>query len=146
MTPRNAEVRPPCSQETHLPEGLPGLSEGARELALRCPDQLAPFTGVFGCDPLNGWQTKSRKGTLFRLPLRTREAAARSKIKDGKGGAPRFDDVMRDIIEPFLYQRSKSSEDGEKEFVLVPLGLRTSNLRRASCLTYWGRACLEPRG
>jgi sacsin len=98
--------------ETHLPEGMPGLAESARELAQRCPDQLAPFTGVFDCDPLNGWQTKGRKGTLFRLPLRTREAAARSKIKDGKGGAPSFDDVMSGIIEPFLYERSNSSEDG----------------------------------
>ena len=57
-------------------------------LLLLLPDQLAPFRGIFGCDPERGWQTVSGKGTLFRLPLRTREAAGRSKIKDGRGGAP----------------------------------------------------------
>jgi hypothetical protein len=30
--------------------------------------------------------------------------ADRSKIKDGVGGAPTVDDLMRTCVEPFLYQ------------------------------------------
>ena len=88
--------------ETHLPDGLPGLSENAAALAHSCPDQIAPFRGIFGCNPERGWESSNGKGTLFRLPLRTREAASRSKIKDGKGGAPSVDDLLRTIVEPFL--------------------------------------------
>lgn len=51
-------------------------------------------------------------GTLFRLPLRTREAATRSKIKDGKGGAPSVDELMRTCIEPFLYQIHRAAAAG----------------------------------
>ena len=91
--------------ETYLPDGLPGLSESASSLAASCPDQVAPFAGIFGCDPASGsWRTESGKGTLFRLPLRTREAASRSKIKDGKGGAPSFEEVLAKIVDPFLYE------------------------------------------
>lgn len=92
--------------ETHLPDRLPGLSMKAREMATRCPDQMAPFVGIFDCDPHEGWQNRSGKGTLFRLPLRTPEAAARSRIKDGVGGAPTFADVLSEIIGPFLFQQS----------------------------------------
>ena len=47
--------------ETHLPNGMPGLSDDAASVAQRCPDQLAPFSGIFDCDPLNGWRTPSGK-------------------------------------------------------------------------------------
>ena len=36
--------------EAHLPDGLPGLCEDASSLSRACPDQLAPFQGIFGCD------------------------------------------------------------------------------------------------
>ena len=92
-------------QETHLPEGFSsGLYESAASLAQSCPDQLAPFDGIFGCSPASGWKTHNKRGTLFRLPLRTVEAASRSKIKDGKGGAPSYQDVLKTCVEPFLYQ------------------------------------------
>ena len=81
--------------EAHLPDGLPGLCEDASSLSRACPDQLAPFQGIFGCDVDAGcWRTRSGQGTLFRLPLRTREAAGRSRIKDGRGGAPSFEDHL----------------------------------------------------
>ena len=88
--------------EAHLPDGLPGLCEDASSLSRACPDQLAPFQGIFGCDVDAGcWRTRSGQGTLFRLPLRTREAAGRSRIKDGRGGAPSFEEVLRQIVDPY---------------------------------------------
>ena len=50
-----------------------------------------------------------------RLPLRTTESAALSKIKDGKGGAPSFDEVLQTIVQPFLYQ---ADAGGDPELVL----------------------------
>ena len=97
------------ADETHLPDSLPGLCDTAAMLAQACPDQTAPFRGIFGCDPERGWDTHNGKGTLFRLPLRTREAAGRSKIKDGKGGAPSFDDVLSNCVEPFLHQLDRAA-------------------------------------
>jgi hypothetical protein len=41
----------------------------------RFPDQCYPYMGIEGCD-----FTKKFKGTLFRLPLRTRKLAEQSKI------------------------------------------------------------------
>ena len=50
--------------ETHLPDGMAGLSDDAHSLLERCPDQIAPFKGIFGYDPLRGWP--NGKGTMFR--------------------------------------------------------------------------------
>merc|ERR1719502_642191 len=47
--------------ETHLPDSLPGLCESAADLAQSCPDQVAPFTGLFGCNPTGGWSTPNGK-------------------------------------------------------------------------------------
>ena len=43
-------------------------------------DQFKPFDGIFGCNLEKG--DNSFQGTLFRFPLRTREQAARSEIKE----------------------------------------------------------------
>jgi len=44
-------------------------------------DQFKPFNGIFDCEfHLNG-EVNSFDGTLFRFPLRTREQASRSEIK-----------------------------------------------------------------
>ncbi len=47
----------------------------------QCQDQFKPFNGIFGCDLHLGKEDKSFDGTLFRFPLRTREQALRSEIK-----------------------------------------------------------------
>ena len=44
-------------------------------------NQFKPFNGVFGCDLHLNKQDNSFQGTLFRFPLRTKEQAVRSEIK-----------------------------------------------------------------
>lgn len=43
----------------------------------------------------------------------------RSKVKDGKGGAPSYEDVMRTCVEPFLYHTNASAAEGENERELI---------------------------
>ena len=45
-------------------------------------NQFKPFNGVFGCDLTLRKEDNSYDGTLFRFPLRTREQAAVSEIRD----------------------------------------------------------------
>ena len=44
-------------------------------------NQFKPFNGIFGCDLRLEKDDNSFQGTLFRLPLRTKEQAIRSEIK-----------------------------------------------------------------
>ena len=61
-------------------------------------DQFKPFIGVFGCDLSLDKEDYSYDGTLFRFPLRTREQAAVSEIRDKF-----YDDhEMRKLFEMFL--------------------------------------------
>ena len=46
----------------------------------RFPDQFKPFNGVFGLDLSGGNEPFNYQGTLFRLPLRSKEAAQKSQI------------------------------------------------------------------
>ena len=59
-------------------------------------DQFKPFDGIFGCDLEKG--DNCFQGTLFRFPLRTREQAARSEIKE----LYYSDQEMREFLEMFL--------------------------------------------
>eukprot|EP00794_Sanderia_malayensis_P013600 gene13600-15012_t len=45
-------------------------------------DQLMPYNGVFGMDMSLQPQHRELKGTLFRFPLRTKDQAVRSEIKN----------------------------------------------------------------
>ena len=45
-------------------------------------NQFKPYNGIFGCNLLLDKEDNSFQGTLFRFPLRTREQALRSEIKD----------------------------------------------------------------
>ena len=45
-------------------------------------NQFKPFNGIFGCDLHLDKQDNSFDGTLFRFPLRTRDQASKSEIKD----------------------------------------------------------------
>ena len=61
-------------------------------------NQFKPFSGIFGCDLTLDKEDNSYDGTLFRFPLRTREQAAVSEIRDKC-----YDDhEMRKLLEMFL--------------------------------------------
>ena len=61
-------------------------------------NQFKPFNGVFGCDLSLDREDYSYNGTLFRFPLRTREQAADSEIRDKC-----YDDQeMRKLLKMFL--------------------------------------------
>ena len=61
-------------------------------------NQFKPFNGVFGCDLSLDREDNSYNGTLFRFPLRTREQAAVSEIRDKC-----YDDhEMRKLLEMFI--------------------------------------------
>ena len=61
-------------------------------------NQFKPFNGVFGCDLSLDKEDNSYNGTLFRFPLRTREQAAVSEIRDKC-----YDDhEMRKLLEMFI--------------------------------------------
>ena len=53
-----------------------------RKILKSYEDQLKPYNGIFGCNMDLTQQVLSCNGTLFRFPLRTREQAAKSEIKD----------------------------------------------------------------
>ena len=61
-------------------------------------NQFKPFSGIFGCDLSPHRDDYSYNGTLFRFPLRTREQAAVSEIRDKC-----YDDhEMRKLLEMFI--------------------------------------------
>ena len=72
---------------THLGSVLPNKSQPGVRLRLnsskplrRFPDQFKPFKGVFGLNFSGGNEPFNYDGTLFRLPLRSKEAAQKSQI------------------------------------------------------------------
>ena len=65
-------------------------------------NQFKPFNGIFGCDLHLDKEDNSFNGTLFRFPLRTREQAAKSEIKE----LYYSDQEMRELLEIFL-ERAK---------------------------------------
>ena len=61
-------------------------------------NQFKPFNGIFGCDLHLNKEDNSFNGTLFRFPLRTREQAAKSEIKE----LYYSDQEMRQLFQIFL--------------------------------------------
>ena len=61
-------------------------------------NQFKPFNGVFGCDLHLDKQDNSFDGTLFRFPLRTRDQALTSEIKNLWYNQ----EQMRELLEMFL--------------------------------------------
>ena len=57
------------------------LNKNPEALRARYRGQFKPFDGIFGCDLRPSKKDNSFRGTLFRFPLRTREQARRSEIK-----------------------------------------------------------------
>lgn len=77
--------------------------------------QFKPFNGIFGCDLHLDKDDNSFDGTLFRFPLRTKEQAVRSEIKQVY-----YDDKqVRDLLEIFI--------SGARTLLLF-----TQNVRRVS--------------
>lgn len=77
--------------------------------------QFKPFNGIFGCDLHLDKDDNSFEGTLFRFPLRTKEQAVRSEIKQVY-----YDDKqVRDLLEIFI--------SGARTLLLF-----TQNVRRVS--------------
>ena len=73
------------------------LNKGVKKLQT-FKNQFKPFNGVFGCDLTLRKEDNSYDGTLFRFPLRTREQAAVSEIRDKC-----YDDQeMRKLLRMFL--------------------------------------------
>ena len=60
--------------------------------------QFKPFDGIFGCDLSLSKRDNSFRGTLFRFPLRTREQAQRSEIKQ----LDYNDHEMQKLLQMFL--------------------------------------------
>ena len=56
------------------------LNKNVKRLRKFC-NQFKPFNGIFGCDLELKGERNSYSGTLFRFPLRTKEQAVRSEIK-----------------------------------------------------------------
>ena len=61
-------------------------------------NQFKPFNGIFGCDLHLDKQDNSFDGTLFRFPLRTRDQALTSEIKNLWYNQ----EQMRELLEMFL--------------------------------------------
>ena len=57
------------------------LNKNPEALRASYRGQFKPFDGIFGCDLRPSKKDNSFRGTLFRFPLRTREQARRSEIK-----------------------------------------------------------------
>ena len=64
-------------------------------------NQFKPFNGIFGCDLLLEKEDNSFNGTLFRFPLRTRQQAAKSEIKNLHYN----DEEMRQLLKTFYERR-----------------------------------------
>ena len=62
-------------------------------------NQFQPFNGIFGCDLHLEKEDNSFDGTLFRLPLRTREQAIASEIKQ----LCYDDQQMRELLQMFIH-------------------------------------------
>ena len=74
------------------------LNKNPEALRARYRGQFKPFHGIFGCDLRLSKKDNSFRGTLFRFPLRTREQAQRSEIKQ----LDYNDHEMRKLLQMFL--------------------------------------------
>ena len=90
---------------THLGKavknGKPGIRIDLRknkQKLRKLANQFKPFNGIFGCDLSPDAEGVSYNGTLFRFPLRTREQARKSELKE-----LHYDDrEMRELLEKLV--------------------------------------------
>lgn len=62
-------------------------------------DQFKPFNGIFGCDLHLEKEDNSYKGTLFRFPLRTKEQAMKSEIRQSDYDSKQ----MKELLQRFIH-------------------------------------------
>ena len=62
-------------------------------------NQFKPFNGVFGCDLHLEKEDNSYKGTLFRFPLRTKEQARKSEIRQRDYDSKQ----MKELLQRFIH-------------------------------------------
>ena len=61
-------------------------------------NQFKPFNGIFGCDLHLEKEDNSYKGTLFRFPLRTKEQAMKSEIRQSDYDS----NQMKELLQRFI--------------------------------------------
>ena len=89
---------------THLGKAIrnnrPGLRINMknRKKLRKLANQFKPFNGIFGCDLRPEAEQDSYDATLFRFPLRTKEQAAKSELKD----LHYTDQEMRELLKKFV--------------------------------------------
>ena len=62
-------------------------------------NQFKPFNGIFGCDLHLEKEDNSYKGTLFRFPLRTKEQAMKSEIRQNDYDSKQ----MKELLQRFIH-------------------------------------------
>lgn len=62
-------------------------------------NQFKPFNGIFGCDLHLEKEDNSYKGTLFRFPLRTKEQAMKSEIRQSDYDSKQ----MKELLQRFIH-------------------------------------------
>eukprot|EP00798_Chlamydomonas_sp_ICE-L_P006708 gene6708-3378_t len=67
-----------------------------RDAVKEFSDQLLPYKGAFGCDPLSG---KAWPATLFRLPLRTQALASQSNISKQQYNVEKVEELLGQLQE-----------------------------------------------
>ena len=91
---------------THLNKALPGESPGLRidlktmknkRLMKKMHNQFKPFQNVLGCDLFQ--KDPYFNGTLFRLPLRTKQQAAVSEIKSSSYSREEMMKLLKQFVE-----------------------------------------------
>ena len=90
----------------YLNKALPGNSPGLkinlqtmknRKLIKRMQNQFKPFQGVFGCDLLQ--REPYFEGTLFRFPLRTKQQAVNSDIRNTSYTKDEMINLLKQFVE-----------------------------------------------
>ncbi|XP_053379066.1 sacsin-like [Mercenaria mercenaria] len=98
--------------ETALPKGSPGvridLKERNAEVLRTFTDQFKPYENVFGCKILSD-PSPYFHGTLFRLPLRTKESEISDTVYTKSAAKHLMDSVMKLASNLFLFNQNTLS-------------------------------------
>ena len=73
------------------------LNKNAKKLR-KFRNQFKPFNGIFGCDLHLGKEDNSYQGTLFRFPLRTKEQAMKSEIRQSDYNSKQMKELLLRFI------------------------------------------------
>ena len=73
------------------------MNKNAKKLR-KFRNQFKPFNGIFGCDLHLDKEDNSYKGTLFRFPLRTKEQAMKSEIRQSDYDSKQMKELLQRFI------------------------------------------------